>query len=69
MRTIDSKKIIGVRIWEDDEKWRQINHFVRNPNNSWRILEFKNVGEIDKLIKDLKKFKRDFNEAVKNGHI
>ena len=69
MRTIDSKKIIGVRIWEDEEKWHRIEHLLVPTNNSMRFIEFKSVDDVDRLIKDLKQFKKDFLEIKEKGHL
>ena len=69
MRGIDSNKIVGVRIWEDDEKWHQVEHVCRNRNNSLRFIEFKSINDVDKLIKDLKQFKKDYLEIKEKGHL
>ena len=69
MRGIDSKKIVGVRIWEDDEKWHQVEHMSRVRNNSLRFIEFKSIDDVDKLIKDLKQFKKEYLEIKENRHL
>lgn len=67
MRTIDSKKIVGVKIWENETDALKLVHGYMVTDNSMRIIEFKSVEDVDKLIKELKEFKKEFNLYVKYG--
>lgn len=67
MKTIDSKKIIGVKIWKNETDYRKIVHCVLENNNSWRVIEFKSLEDVDELIKNLKQFKKDFIEIENKG--
>lgn len=64
MRTIDSNKIVGVRIWKNEKEAITINHLIIENNNSFRIIEFKKLEDVDKLIKDLKEFKKSYFNII-----
>lgn len=68
MKRIDSNKIVGVRIWENEDRFHEISNAVFGNNNSFRVIEFKTLEDVDKLINKLKRFKKDFIEIVNNGH-
>ena len=67
MKTIDSNKIVGVKIWENEDKYHQITFGINENNNSNKVIEFKTIEDVDKLIKTLKRFKKDYTEIVNNG--
>lgn len=69
MKTIDSDKIVGVKIWENEDEYHQITFGILENNNSKKVIEFKTLEDVDKLIKALKRFKKDYIEIVNNGHL
>lgn len=69
MKTIDCNNIVGVKIWENEDKYHQITFGVLENNNSKKVIEFKTLEDVDKLIKTLKQFKKDYTEIVNNGHL
>ena len=69
MRPISSNKIVGVKIWKNEDEYRRITYGVFNDNNSWRVIEFKSLEDVDKLIKDLKHFKKEFIEMEEEGRL
>ena len=60
MKRIDSNKLVGVRIWENEDVFHEISNAVFGNNNSFRVIEFKTLEDVDKLINKLKRFKKDF---------
>ena len=68
MKRIDSNKLVGVRIWENEDVFHEISNAVFGNSNSFRVIEFKKLEDVDKLINKLKRFKKDFIEIVNNGH-
>ena len=69
MKTIDSDKIVGVKIWKNEDEYHQITFGILENNNSKKVIEFKTLEDVDKLIKALKQFKKDYTEIVNNGHL
>lgn len=69
MKAIDHNKIIGVKIWKNEEEYNVITYGILNNNNSWRVIEFKSLEEVDELIKDLKHFKKTYIEMKNKGHL
>lgn len=67
MRTIDSNKIVGVKIWENETNAIKITNGIIESDNSMRIIEFKKIEDVDKLIKNLNEFKKQFNLQVNYG--
>jgi len=69
MKTIDCNKIVGMKIWENEDDYTQIIFGTPENNNSNKVIEFKTLEDVDKLIKTLKQFKKDYTEIVNNGHL
>ena len=60
MKKIDSNKIRGVEIWNNE-------HYIRissglETDNSLVIIKFEAPEDVENLIKKLKRFKKDYNE-------
>lgn len=66
MKAIDSTKIVGVKIWKNEDEYHQITFGVIENNNSKRVIEFKTLEDVDELIKTLKRFKKEYIEIINN---
>ena len=64
MRAVEASKFLGIKVWEDDENYQVLRNVIPNAKeeNKRKLLEFKNVDEIDSFIKKLKRWKKDFVE-------
>ena len=72
MKAISCDKIVGAKIWTNDDNFHRITYgigAIRNPNNSLRYIEFKSIDDVNEFIKFLKQIKKDFIELEKNGHL
>jgi hypothetical protein len=65
MLKIDSKKIIGIRIQKDNGEFCQMSHEVGDNNNSWRVVEFKSVEDVNKFIRMINRFKNEYIKREK----
>ena len=66
MRSIKADDILGIRVWVDEENFKQANGFILNEKimNSKKILEFKSFKELDDFIKQLKYYRKTMPEVV-----
>lgn len=70
MKTINSEKILGVKIWKDDtsvplnsdlvDEYLVIHQSSESYDNSFKLIEFKSLKDMDELIKKLKHYRNEF---------
>lgn len=66
MKSIKADDILGVKVWVDEENFKQANGFIRDEKtmNSKKLLEFKSFKELDDFIKQLKDYRKTMSEVV-----
>jgi len=65
MRTVEAKKFLGVKVWEDEDNftiWRNVIPNTKEENKH-KLLEFKSIEEMDEFIKWLKKWRKNMDDC------
>lgn len=60
MKYIKANDILGIRVWVDEENFKQANGFIPNEKtmNNKKFLEFKSFKELDDFMKQLKDYRK-----------
>jgi len=66
MVKVEADKIVGVRIFKNEEEYNDIFNGMRDPKTA-RYLEFNTYDEFVNFIKQLNKFKKWFDDENNEG--
>lgn len=66
MRSIEAKKILGVKIKIDEDNYQVMSHIIPDAKemNKRKLLQFESWDEVDKFVKWLKNWKKSYFEEL-----